>query len=88
MPSRPMPEPPPQDDCRLIVREEEEREMFSYSTPEFMDAEVRYRRERVAQDWAARRGFQETAPAPAWRARFPLGTIASLRATPRHHRHA
>ena len=62
--------------------------MFSYSSPELVDAEVRYRRERVAHDWAARPGFHEKAAAPAWRARFPLGTAAGLRVSPRHHRHA
>ena len=62
--------------------------MYSYSSPDLIDAEVRYRRERVAQDWSPRRGFEEKAGAPAWRARFPLGMAASFRAMPRRHRHA
>jgi hypothetical protein len=29
--------------------------MFSYSNPALVDAEVRYRRERLARDWSPRR---------------------------------
>jgi len=35
--------------------------MFSYSNPAFIEAEARYRRERLAHDWSPRRAGEQDA---------------------------
>ncbi len=62
--------------------------MMSYSSPELIDAEVRYRRERLAGDWRST-GWRDAAP--AWRAHRAWATVAALGrlgTTSRRHRHA
>jgi hypothetical protein len=61
--------------------------MFSYSHPAFVYAEIAYRHERAAKDWAARHDTDGNA-VPARRSRRALAALAALRPTPRHHRHA
>jgi hypothetical protein len=76
----------PQDEPRLY--HDEEDMMMSYSSPEFVDAHARYRRERLASDWQGRRaGHTSTTfvPHPAWAA---ATAVATLRLRPRRQRHA
>jgi hypothetical protein len=61
--------------------------MVMYSNQAFVDAEARYRRERLAQDWSPRRaGELDAAPAPRAHASFPAAR--TLRGMVRRHRHA
>jgi hypothetical protein len=62
--------------------------MFSYSSPDFLEAEIRYRRERTEHDWHARHAGDESGASLARRARVAFVAAANLRGTPRHHRHA
>jgi hypothetical protein len=86
-----MPRPPPQDESPSCQRNEKEHpEMFSYSNPQLVDAEVNYRRERLGHDWLVRTAL-DTAPdtAPSLRRiRSSVAVLAHLRPTSRHHRHA
>jgi hypothetical protein len=61
--------------------------MMSYSSPEFVDAQARYYRDRLAGDWHRRAGGTPTTfiPHRAWAA---ATAVATLRIGPRRHRHA
>jgi hypothetical protein len=61
--------------------------MFSYSNPGFVDAEARYRRERLASDWSSHRARQlDPTLASHVRLAFPSGR--TLRGMVRRHRQA
>jgi hypothetical protein len=61
--------------------------MFSYSNLALVDAEVRYRRERLGRDWSARRA-DELDAMPAARTRLAFPPARTLRGLVRLHRHA
>lgn len=62
--------------------------MISYSSPELMYAELRYRRERIARDWQARPAGSPVTGAFLARARSTVAAVGHLRTTPRRSRHA
>lgn len=62
--------------------------MMSYSSPELMDAEVRYRRERLARDWQASHAADPLTGAFLSRARAAVVAVAHPRTGARRHRHA
>lgn len=62
--------------------------MMSYSSPELINAEVRYRRERLARDWQARQAADPLTGAFLSRARTAVVAVAHPRTAPRRHRHA
>ncbi|HVN11865.1 MAG TPA: hypothetical protein VMT69_07215 [Kineosporiaceae bacterium] len=62
--------------------------MFTYSSPELIDAEVRHRRERLVGDWQAAAGRDVATRWSAHRAWAVVAALGRFRATPRHHRHA
>jgi hypothetical protein len=59
--------------------------MFSYNNPAFVEAEARYRRERLARDWSPRRGLAVDATQAGQHAFRPGRTLRSM---VRHYRHA
>jgi hypothetical protein len=61
--------------------------MMSYSSPELVDAELRYRRERLARDWQIHQAGNHEAGSLSHRARMAVAAIATLGLT-RRHRHA
>jgi hypothetical protein len=76
----------PQDEPRL--RHDEEEQMITYSSQELIDAEVRYRRERLAHDWQARQAGDAVTGAFLARARAAVAAVGNRRTPPRRHRHA
>jgi hypothetical protein len=62
--------------------------MFSYSSPELIDAEVRYRRERTAGDWRSAAGRHKESGWGAHRAWATVASLGLVRASARRHRAA
>jgi hypothetical protein len=74
----------PQGEPRLRHNKED---TMMYNSLEFADAEMRYRQERLARDWQARR-VGSTPTGSGHRARTVGATFAGWRLTSRRHRHA
>jgi hypothetical protein len=81
-----MPVPGPQDEPRPCTDEEDM--MISYSSPDLVDAEMRYRRERLASDWRPRPAGDPVTGAFLARARAAVVAVGHLGTAPRRHRHA
>jgi hypothetical protein len=62
--------------------------MMSYSSQELVDAELRYRRERLARDWQIHQGGHNGTGSRSRRARTAVAAIATLGLPTRRHRHA
>ena len=62
--------------------------MMSYSSPELMNAEIRYRRERLARDWQVRQAGDPVTGAFLARARATVVAVGHRRTALRRHRHA
>jgi hypothetical protein len=80
----PMPRPGPQDESRL---RHDEEDTMTYNSPEFIKAEVCYRRERLARDWQTHHAVN-SGGSQAHRTRAAIAAIAGLGVATRRRRHA